>query len=261
MKKFYKQPAAVLMATALMCTSASCGLEITDKDIDSVGDAVESAADGIKDGISAVGSAADDIKAGIDAVGETAGEIKAGIDDAQAATEEIQDNCEAIMALIRRDSEEEAKMEESEGLSSSSDSSNGALLDSVEDIQIVSTDGGTKNYTFVYDEESFSAIHTTDHWKIVDSYKINNGSDMRIICQALINLFPVHGSDMKSYRTAEDMTYEWQQHNLAYMVIGDESEWSSHLKDVDFDPYDQGKSIDEIYEDRTGKEFNLKDFF
>lgn len=34
-----------------------------------------------------------------------------------------------------------------------------------------------------------------------------------------------------------------------------------HLRDVDFDPKDQGCSFDEIYYSHTGKEFNLKDIF
>lgn len=144
--------------------------------------------------------------------------------------------------------------------SSSKKSENTGLLTGTKDINLTSTDGGEKNYTFVYDGVTYSAIHTVDHWTIIDSYKINNSADMRIICQALIDVFPVHGADMKSYRTAEDMTFEWQQHNIGYIILGENSEWASHLKDVDFDPGDQGKTIDEMYEDRTGKEFNLKDF-
>ena len=142
--------------------------------------------------------------------------------------------------------------------SNSGDSS--GLLTSAADINLSSADGGTKNYTFTYNGETYKAKHTADHWTIYDSYKINSKSDMMIICQALIDLYPVHGSDMVSYRTAEDMTFEWQQHNIGYIFLGEKSEWASHLKDVDFDPADQGKTFGEIYKDRTGKEFKFSDF-
>ncbi|MCR5556370.1 MAG: hypothetical protein K6F75_02280 [Butyrivibrio sp.] len=145
--------------------------------------------------------------------------------------------------------------------SASNDASTGGILKSAADINLASADGGTRNYTFTYNGETFKAKHTADHWTIYDSYKINSKSDMMIICQALIDLYPVHGSDMTSYRTAEDMTFEWQQHNLGYIFLGEKSEWASHLKDVDFDPADQGKTFDEIYKDRTGKEFKFSDFF
>ena len=148
----------------------------------------------------------------------------------------------------------------SENKSSSKSGESAGLLTSTADINLTSADGGTKNYTFVYDGETYKAKHTADHWTIYDSYKINSKSDMMIICQALIDLYPVHGSDMVSYRTAEDMTFEWQQHNIGYIFLGEKSEWASHLKDVDFDPADQGKSFDEIYKDRTGKEFKFSDF-
>ena len=148
----------------------------------------------------------------------------------------------------------------SENESSSKSGESAGILTSTADINLTSADGGTKNYTFTYDGETYKAKHTADHWTIYDSYKINSKSDMMIICQALIDLYPVHGSDMVSYRTAEDMTFEWQQHNIGYIFLGEKSEWASHLKDVDFDPADQGKSFDEIYKDRTGKEFKFSDF-
>jgi hypothetical protein len=31
------------------------------------------------------------------------------------------------------------------------------------------------------------------------------------------------------------------------------------VKDVDFDPEDQGKSYEELYEDRTGRKLDLKE--
>ena len=160
-------------------------------------------------------------------------------------------------------SEDESKKDDntkSDDSSATAGSSSGGILTGTADINLTSADGGTKNYTFTYNGETFKAKHTADHWTIFDSYKINSKSDMMIICQALIDLYPVHGSDMVSYRTAEDMTFEWQQHNMGYIFLGEKSEWASHLKDVDFDPADQGKTFDEIYTDRTGKEFKFSDF-
>ena len=135
------------------------------------------------------------------------------------------------------------------------------ILSDPSDINLRDADGNDKNYLFTYDGEDFSVVYTTDNWKIYDSYKINNTEDMTIICEALISVHQIHGSDMESYRTAEDMAYEWLQHNIAYQFLPDESPWKVHAQNVDLDPKDQGKSFSEIYEDRTGKEFNLKDFF
>ena len=135
------------------------------------------------------------------------------------------------------------------------------ILSNPSDINLRDADGNDKNYLFTYDGEDFSVVYTTDNWKIYDSYKINNTEDMTIICEALISVHQIHGSDMESYRTAEDMAYEWLQHNIAYQFLPDESPWKVHAQNVDLDPKDQGKSFSEIYEDRTGKEFNLKDFF
>ena len=62
---------------------------------------------------------------------------------------------------------------------------------------------------------------------------------------------------MKSYRTIDDLVYEWQQHNLAYELLPDDNSWRSHAKDVDLDPADQGKSLTEIYEARTGSKLDI----
>ena len=83
---------------------------------------------------------------------------------------------------------------------------------------------------------------------------------MYIICQALIDLHQIHGKDMVSYRTADDMVYEWEVHNLAYAMISDDDPMKSHVRDVDFDPQDQGCSFEEIYYNHTGKEFDLSQF-
>ncbi len=134
------------------------------------------------------------------------------------------------------------------------------ILTATSDIALTDVDDNGTNYSFVYGEETFSALYTTDNWKVIDSYKIDNYKDIVIICQALIDVYPIHGADMKSYRTAEDMAFEWQQHNIAYMLLDDDSPWKSHAKNVDLDPKDQGRTFYEIYEDRTGKEFNIEGF-
>ena len=135
----------------------------------------------------------------------------------------------------------------------------GSLLRSPEDIGLKNTDGTGTYYSFIYDGMEFTAIYTEDNWKIMDSYRVPDINDMIFICEALIAEHPIHGADMASYRTADDMAFEWMQHNAAYSVLPEGSEWLSHAKDVDLDPYDQGKSFIEIYEERTGKKFNLED--
>lgn len=135
-------------------------------------------------------------------------------------------------------------------------------LKSTEDIELTSLDNSGYAYRFTYGGEKFRAVYNgyVDTWTVYDSYKITNDHDLTIICQALIDVHPVHGSDLKSYRTAEDMAYEWQQHNIVYELLPDDNRWKSSAKDVDLDPYDQGKSYKEIYEDRTGRKFDLKNF-
>lgn len=214
----------------------------------------------------------------ISAFKDTAEDINEFADQATEFVSKMAEDTDAkgIIDKLKKATDSENKTGDTDNSSNSEasskttdDSSNSAtdssgesagLLTSTADINLTSADGGTKNYTFVYDGETYKAKHTADHWTIYDSYKINSKSDMMIICQALIDLYPVHGSDMVSYRTAEDMTFEWQQHNIGYIFLGEKSEWASHLKDVDFDPADQGKSFDEIYKDRTGKEFKFSDF-
>ena len=125
------------------------------------------------------------------------------------------------------------------------------LLSSTEDIGLTSTDG--KNYTFTYDERQYTAIYTPDHWKVRDSYDINSTEDMTIICQALINEHPIHARDMVSYRTAEDMVYEWEVHNIAYFLFSDENEAKAHARDVDFNPEDAGLTFEEYYDKYMGE--------
>lgn len=133
---------------------------------------------------------------------------------------------------------------------------NGSISDSI-DIKKIDD----KNYEFVYKDEVFKAIFVNDTWKIYDSYKITNNNDIKKICKALSEVHKIPSSDYKSYRTYEDMAYEWKQHNLAYQILPDGNSFRNSAKDVDLDPKDQGKSLVEIYEDRTGQKLDLTKFF
>ena len=125
-----------------------------------------------------------------------------------------------------------------------------SLLSSPEDIGLHDTDGNGVDYSFSYGGEEFFALYEPDNWHITDSYKIEDEDDILLICQALISVHPIHSADMQSYRTAEDMAFEWHQHNLAYNHIPDSSEWKSNAKDVDLDSKDEGKGLFNFLMDR-----------
>ena len=124
------------------------------------------------------------------------------------------------------------------------------VLASAEEIILTDTDGNGTDYTFTYAGETFCAYYTPDNWKIVDSYKITDSAAIVRICTALKDAHPIHSADYESYRTPEDMAYEWEQHNLAYTVLDDSSPWKASAKDVDIDPKDQGKSLSDFYQER-----------
>lgn len=124
-----------------------------------------------------------------------------------------------------------------------------------EDIILKDIDGNGKNYSFVYNNEIYIATYVKENWNIKDSYRIKDYEIMIQICEELLKIHPIHGKDMISYRTAEDMVYEWLQHNLAYEILPENNPWRKNAKDVDFDPKDQGKSLKELYESRTGQKF------
>ena len=133
------------------------------------------------------------------------------------------------------------------------------FLNSIEDINLHDIDGKDTNYIFTYKDEYFSAKFVKDTWHIIDSYKIRNEKDLAIICQALIDIHPIPSRDGTSYRTVEDLVYEWKQHNIAYILLPEENSWKQSAKDVDLDPKDQGKNLQEMYESKTGKKLNIKD--
>lgn len=148
-------------------------------------------------------------------------------------------------------SETMAEMNSTETQSTEAVSTPASLLTVPEDIALSDTDGSGHNYIFFYDGEEYQAIYTPDHWKIIDSYIIHRTEDMIIICEALKSEHPIHSANYESYRTAEDMAYEWIQHNLAYELLSDDSEWKSHAKDVYINPEDQAKSVYDFYMERT----------
>ena len=129
-------------------------------------------------------------------------------------------------------------------------------LTSAEDLGLHEVDDTGSNYAFTYAGEEFQARYTEDNWKIIDSYRITNEADITLVCQALIDEHPIHGSDMESFRTAEDMAFEWMQHNYAWKNLPEESAWRQNAKDVDLDPADQGRTLAQMYEARTGRPFN-----
>ena len=163
---------------------------------------------------------------------------------------ETESGGESLVSGNSLETEEEAAAEPEES----------GKLSSVEDIGLHAVDETGKNYAFSYHQEEFSARYTPDNWKIIDSYKITDTDDMTIICQALSDVHPVHGRDMESFRTPEDMAFEWLQHNIAYAFLPDDSPWKRSAKDVDLNPADQNKTFEEMYEDKTGKKFRIEDF-
>lgn len=154
--------------------------------------------------------------------------------------------------------ENKIELNENRNVEAKNNETNG-ILQSVDDLSLKDVDGKKTTFTFIYENEVFNATYTKDNWHIEDSYKINNKNDITIICKALTDIYPIHGKDMKSFRTIDDLVYEWLQHNLAYDFLPNQSQWKENARSVDLDPEDQGRSIEEIYEARTGKKFNIKD--
>ena len=123
-------------------------------------------------------------------------------------------------------------------------------LNSPEDIGLHCTDESKKIYVFTYAELDFTAVYSPDNWHITDSYLIESYEDIVTICRALIEVHPIHSADMTSYRTADDMAYEWHQHNIAYSLLPDGSDWKESAKDVDLDAKDQNKNLFDFLIDR-----------
>jgi len=127
-------------------------------------------------------------------------------------------------------------------------------LSSTEDIDLR---GDGWDYTFTYKDEDYNAEFNGDTWTIYNSYRIRNAQDILTICKALSEEHSVPSADGESYRTPQDMAFEWQQHNLAYEQLPEGNPWRESARNVDLDPDDQGKTFKEIYEERTGRKLDL----
>lgn len=233
--------------------------------VDAMSGIASEASSVMQDASPAAASIAEEVKQGIGEVKDSGvlDEVKENVKDSvkeagdkatDAAKQSIKDAAKDALNGVSKDALNDAA---SEALSTIDSSSTAGILKSAADIELTDTDGNGKNYHFYYAGDDFTAIYTTDNWKVKDSYRVHSEADMIIICQALIDEHPVHGKDMESYRTAEDMAYEWEIHNMGYAFFTDDENLRNKAKDVDFDPKDQGLTIEEFYESRTGKEFDI----
>ena len=237
--------------------------------VDAMSGIADEASSVMQDASPTASSIADEVKNSIDVVkdsgvlDEVKENVKDGVKDAgkkaaDAAKDTLTETAkETIKNAVSEAGKENLSDAASEALSSLDNSSTAGILKSAADIELTDTDGNGKNYHFYYAGDDFTAIYTPDNWKVKDSYRIHSEADMIIICQALIDEHPVHGKDLVSYRTAEDMAYEWQIHNMGYAFFTDDENLRNKAKDVDFDPKDQGLTIEDFYESRTGKEFDV----
>ena len=89
-----------------------------------------------------------------------------------------------------------------------------SILHSVGELSLSTEDD--IHFTFLYNGETYHATFAEDTWKIIDSWKITDRSDM---------------------------TFEWEQHNIAYYMLPEGAKWKENAKDVDLNPEDQGKTI------------------
>ena len=117
-------------------------------------------------------------------------------------------------------------------------------------INLIDIDGNKTNYSFKYNNEVYHDIYTTDNWHIVDSYKITNENDIKKICRILVKEHPIHSSDKNSYRTIDDLVFEWKQHNIAYFLLPDDNKYKENVRSVDLNPDDQNQNVIEMYKRR-----------
>ena len=116
-----------------------------------------------------------------------------------------------------------------------------SILHSVGELSLSTEDD--IHFTFLYNGETYHATFAEDTWKIIDSWKITDRSDMTIICRGITDAHPIPTPDHTGFRTPEDMAFEWEQHNIAYYMLPEGAKWKENAKDVDLNPEDQGKTI------------------
>ncbi|RKM61927.1 hypothetical protein D6855_00475 [Butyrivibrio sp. CB08] len=259
----------VIAALAMAFVMSGCSLNDYNEGLDEANELVSGVVDAVGELANESGALSeikDNVKDSIneevtESVKETVRE--AGKQAAGAVTDSVKDAASKALSDATSkavtDAASQAVSDVASQALSAAEDSEGGILSSAEDIELTNTDGKGKNYSFKYDGQEYTAIYTTDNWKIKNSYKILSETDQIIICQALIDEHPVHGKDMVSFRTAEDMAYEWQIHNMAYVFIRDDDDLKNHAKDVDFDPEDQGMTMEEFYKSRTGKDLDIGD--
>ena len=242
-----KKKTIVIMATCMvaMLSATGCGkMNLTEDQKEAIAETKDELEASLKDSVSA---AVEEISESVEELSE---HTSVAEDYIKEVKEEIKEAAEAGSILPEQEIMEDAAKEAS---------TESGILISPEDIELTDTDGNGTNYSFLYDGETFKARYIPDNWKIYDSYKITNEADITIICQALTEEHPIHGKDMVSYRTPDDMAYEWLQHNIAYALLSDDSSFKAKAKDVDLNPEDQGRTFEEFYKDRTGKELTMED--
>ena len=126
-------------------------------------------------------------------------------------------------------------------------------------------------YNFAYNGKTYSATYNESEqcWTIIDSFEISDKKVMYLECYNLIAKNPVPTEPGgTTYRTLDDMVYEWEQHNVAYnyfiKIYNSGIPFSSELynyiaegisraKNVSINPGDQGKNWIELCLDRILK--------
>ena len=134
-----------------------------------------------------------------------------------------------------------AKADNSSNTGESSADSNPSLLASTDDLNLRSDD--SEHYSFEYGGITYTAEFQGNSWRIYDSYRIMNHEDMLLICQALTAEHPIPTADGKGNRSIEDLAHEWDQHNFAFTLLPEGSEWKERARHVDLNPEDQGKEL------------------
>lgn len=134
-----------------------------------------------------------------------------------------------------------AKTDNSSNAGESGADSYPSLLASTDDLNLRSDD--SEHYSFEYGGTTYTAEFQGNSWRIYDSYRIMNHEDMLLICQALTAEHPIPTADGKGTRTIEDLAHEWDQHNFAFTLLPEGSEWKERARHVDLNPEDQGKEL------------------
>ena len=181
-----KKRVFVMMLTAA-CVLSGCGVSDYKDGVESAAEIAGEVVDATKD---IAGNVADAAGIDKDEVKQTIKDATSELEDqARETASEVADKAVDVSKEILKDyAKDKLKEATEEALKSESEDAPEAVYESASDFVLTDTDGAGENYTFDYDGETFSAFYTPDNWKIIGSYRINNASDMLIICQGLIAL-------------------------------------------------------------------------